>query len=142
MQRFESRPGSSVFVDNNNFCYYSNRIGGDAHYFTCASQNTCPARATLRGDLISITVLHNHAPDPQRVQKLQFRQELRHRAANELQPLRQIFDTMQVENPAGALAAGRFQGANQRMMERARANSFPPVPATLIQLHNTLTDVR
>lgn len=143
MERFEPRPGRQIFV-HDDFCYNSNRVVGVTRYFRCAlyRSHACQARANLKNDVFAMTVQHNHDPDRERVKKLRFRQELRQKASSELQPLRQIYNSEQIENPTGALAAGHFRNGIQRMMERARAKSFPPVPVTLMEFHNALTNQR
>lgn len=137
MERIQKKANTFLYI-HDNFLYISDKLQGDSRYFRCQLV-TCRGRALWRlGDDVIITVAHNHPSNPRDIQALRFRQELRQRASLEIQPLRLIYDNLQVEDPEGALATGPFEGAIKRLMERARATAFPPVPATLEALHNSL----
>lgn len=139
MERIEGNSGSTLYF-HQNFLYRKNKLIGETLYFRCII-NTCRGKCIWRmADPIIVSEAHNHEADENNILALRFRQELRLRASLELRPLRQIYDALQLEDQPGALAAGPYNGAIQKLMERARGRAFPPVPENLEQLHGFLSN--
>lgn len=144
MERVEgNRAGSTIYIDEQNYCYLNDHLSGNTRYFRCQLKQTCHGRAIWKtGDPVVVTTDHNHYPNVEQVQVWRYKQELRQRAASQLRPLRAIYDELQAEDPRGALAVGRFQGAVQQIMERARGKTFPPIPRSLLDIHTYLTNIQ
>ena len=69
-------------ISHEGFFYTEERSYGESNYLKCGlwKRNFCHGRAVVRGEEVTVTQPHNHAPNASTVEKTQARAEMRHRA--------------------------------------------------------------
>lgn len=138
MEILEFRSNTSLFVhrETQHTYYVDHRTGVEVQYLRCSKKN-CPARGILKHDW-SLTIPHVHEADHEEVQIQRFKSILRKRAAQELLPLRSIYNEEELRYREAAIRLGGFESAIKGMMVRARAATVPPLPNSMEELGNYL----
>lgn len=143
MEKIEGvKSNTFVYKDENNYVYYLNRVRNNNCYYVCANE-LCSAKKIVRvtNNVLLETSPHIHEPDLLQIEIFKFKEALRTMCGTTQLGLGDIFITCEMRYPDGARACGSFRNLKS-MMQRARRALAPPVPKTLQELHDLLSDDR